>query len=96
MRYAFYLVLASCMISGCGSPEVENVPPSVVQKVSVIDADGQRETIAISELFDDQTGEPLFAKVYCVDRRSGKKVWIDPNALKQRSQSSSHLVPISE
>lgn len=96
MKRALCLVVACCMAAGCGSPEAENVQTKEVQKVTVIDNDGQRRTIAVTELFDDQTGEPLVKKVYCVDRRNGKKVWADPKAIRERDLSSSPLVPIRE
>jgi hypothetical protein len=97
MKYATCLVfLAACMIAGCGASKVKSVPPNEGQKVTVIDNDGQRKTIGVSELFDDQTGEPLVKKVFCVDRRRGKKVWVDPKAIRERDLSSSYLVPISE
>ena len=96
MKHAICLVMASCLTAGCGSRNVENVQPNESQKVTVIDIDGQRKTIAVTELFDDQTGEPLVKKIYCVDRRSGKKVWADPKAIRERDLGSSYLVPISE
>lgn len=96
MRFSLCVTVAPLMIVGCGSPEVENVSPNEEQKVTVVDVDGQRKTIGVSELFDDQTGEPLVKKIYCVDRRNGKTVWVDPKAIRERDLSSSYLVPISD
>ena len=96
MRLGHCLALIAFTLVGCGSSEVESVQPSEAQKVSVIDNDGQRKMIALNELFDDETGDPLVSKVYCMDRRNGKKVWVDPKALKQRDPTSSYFVPIRE
>jgi len=78
-------------LAGCGSEPTDNI---VVHQeyATVLDQQGQRQTIPASELVARHAGESPFRSVLTIDRRTGREAWVPVEQLGTEPPSRARFI----
>ena len=91
-------VIALCLLTtliGCGrsAPEVETLPE---RRATVINDNGDKESIPVSDLYDSETGQPAAQSVLVIDRKTNRKIFIGVDQLLTEAQAHARYILSTE